>query len=293
METQRITSTRASCLAVVALLGLLSASAAGLAVVRPLDVVAVQGSKVGASGPIARGTFEVEGSEASTSTTVLEILGPVLDGTSFSIHGMVAYEGIAGVGYLEMWTHFPDGSQYFSRTLAERGPMAKLQGESPERPFLLPFQSEAGMPPPARLVLNVVLPGMGRVVLRDLRYDGRAPAESSGAARSAWWSASEGGVVGGVLGSVVGLAGALVAALCGIGAGRRVAMPLLWVLLALGAGALLAGVVALSLRQPYEVWYPLLLGAVIDLPLAVFGLRIARRRFEEIELRRMQALDVG
>jgi hypothetical protein len=231
MKTRLVGLTRASCFAFVALLGLLVAATACRAAVRPGEVVEVQGSKVGSAGPIARGPFEVEGSEAGTSTTVLEIHGPVLEATSFSIRGMVAYEGVAGVGYLEMWTHFPDGSQYFSRTLAERGPLAKLEGTSPERQFVLPFQSKADMPPPTRLVLNVVLPGIGRVVLRDLRYDGRAAADGGGAAASAWWSASEAGAVAGVLGSVVGL--------------------------------------------------------------AAFGLLAAGRRFEEIELRRVQTLDVG
>jgi hypothetical protein len=65
-------------------------------------------------------------------------------------------------------------------------------------------------------------------------------------------------------------------------------------LLALGASGLASlavGLVALALDQPYAVWYPLLLMGVLDPVLAFSLLPSARRRFEEIELRRMRALD--
>jgi hypothetical protein len=43
--------------------------------------------------------------------------------------------------------------------------------------------------------------------------------------------------------------------------------------------------------EPYEVWYPLLLLGVLD-PVRAFSLlRTARRRYEEIELRQLRALD--
>jgi hypothetical protein len=54
---------------------------------------------------------------------------------------------------------------------------------------------------------------------------------------------------------------------------------------------LAVGLVALALGQPYAVWYPLLLMGVLDPVLAFSLLPSARRRFEEIELRRMRALD--
>ena len=54
---------------------------------------------------------------------------PAVTGDSYAITGKVAYEGVEGDGYLEMWSVFPDGSRYFSRTLDDAGPL----GEAPRQ----------------------------------------------------------------------------------------------------------------------------------------------------------------
>ena len=66
-----------------------------------------------------------------------------------------------------MWNFFPGGGQYFSRTLADQGPMMKLAGTSGWREFVLPFDATAP-PAPTRLVVNVVLQGRGSVYLGPL-----------------------------------------------------------------------------------------------------------------------------
>jgi len=75
-----------------------------------------------------------------------------------------------------MWSVFPDGSRYFSRTLDERGPLAKLRGASPARPFALPFFLQPDSRRPLRLEVNVVLPAGGRVTLDALRFGSDAAA---------------------------------------------------------------------------------------------------------------------
>jgi len=56
---------------------------------------------------------------------------------------------------------------------------------------------------------------------------------------------------------------------------------------------LVAGLVALGLGQPYAVYYPLLLFGGILTVVCGGLLPVIRRRYAEIELRRMTAMDLG
>jgi hypothetical protein len=223
-------------------------------------------------------TFELQG-PGTHPVIVLE--APAVRGDGYAITGRVAYEDVEGDAYLEMWSQFPDGSRYFSRTLAGSGPLAKLRGSSPERAFALPFQLTPGVPHPARLEVNLVLPAAGRVTLRGLRLESGAGSTS---APGAWWSDQAAGWVGGAAGSVLGLLGALVGTLSSLGRGRRFAMAALVAMGAGGLAALAAGGVALASGQPYAVWYPLVLLGVLG-PVLGFSLRgTVRRRFEALQL---------
>jgi hypothetical protein len=245
----------------------------------------LRGGEIGPDGAITDAALEVTG-RAGTSTTPLVVIDdPPIQGDSYQITGTVEHRGVEGEGYLELWSHFPGGARYFSRTLDESGPMAKLRGDSRARSFVLPFFLEAGGPRPTKLEVDVVLPAAGHVTLRDLRFVGEAGSSAPGA----WWGPREAGLVGGIGGSVVGVAGALIGTLCSLGLARRLVETLLAALLVAGALGLAGGVVALALGQPYEVWYPLLLGGGIDLALAI-GLRpTVRKRYEAAALRHVQA----
>lgn len=97
--------------------------------------------------------------------------------------------------------------------------------------------------------------------------------------------------MGAGLGSGVGLLGAAIGSLSGLGRARRLVAALLAVAAGIGGVALVAGLAALGAGQPYAVYYPLLLGGGIALPMSLFASRAVRRRYQEIELRRMRALD--
>jgi hypothetical protein len=236
------------------------------------------------TSPEAQG-FHVSG---PATAQIAAFASPAVPGDVYAVTGTVAYEGVEGDGYLEMWSEFPDGSRYFSRTLDEQGPLAVLRGSSPERPFALPFLLPPDSPRPTRLEVNVVLPAGGKVTVRGLRLGSGAEAMR---APGAWWSPEAAGWIGGAAGGAVGLFGALVGTLCSLGRGRRFVLAGLVALGVSGLALLAAGGVALGLGQPYEVWYPLVLMGILDPVLAVSLLPTARRRFEALELRRMQALD--
>lgn len=216
------------------------------------------------------------------------IEAPSIRGDAYAVTGSAAYEAVEGFGYLELWSEFPDGSRYFSRTLDESGPMAKLRGTSAARPFTLPFFLTPESPRPVRLEVNVVLPAGGRVVVSDVRL---GAIEGAAAAPGAWWSPETAGWIGGAAGSAVGVLGALIGTFCSLGRARRFVIGGLYALVAFGGVLLVAGLVALAADQPYAVWYPLLLMGALDPILAFSLLPTARRRFEALELRRIRALD--
>jgi hypothetical protein len=232
----------------------------------------------------------VSSDSAPRTVTILTISDPGVQRSRYAIEGQVRYEGVVGVAYLEMWNFFPQ-ARYFSRTLDVAGPLRNLQGSSDWRPFVLPFYNKPGGPPPQHLVVNVVLPGRGMVEIGPLRLVQFGDDEDPLAVKGAWWSGRIGGLVGGLTGGLLGCLGALVGVLGGLGKGRRVVMGLLGLMLAIGAVALALGVVAVLRSQPYAVFYPLLLVGILCSVVPLFSLRSLRRRYEEVELRRMRALD--
>ena len=68
---------------------------------------------------------------------------------------------------------------------------------------------------------------------------------------------------------------------------------MLVMLIGIGGAATLLGLVALTLRQPYAVWFPCLLVGALLLLILPFRLRQFQRHYEELELRRMVSLDAA
>jgi hypothetical protein len=236
--------------------------------------------------------LKVENTTSSPLTvTVLTIDQPQIAGPRYSLSGRLRYENVDGAGYLEMWNYFPGGRQYFSRTLADQGPMMKIQGTSGWRSFVLPFDA-TGAPQPTRLVVNVFLPSRGSVYLGPLELR-----EESGAAsgqRGDGTTSRLAGMAGGVAGLVVGGLGALIGVLTSLGRARRFVIASATSLIAFGALAFTAGIVAFAWSQSYPGVYPFLLLLGFLTSVVPLGLLPAiRKRYEEIELRTMRAHDLG
>ncbi len=224
---------------------------------------------------------------------VLTLEAPGISSARYAIKGQLRYDGIEGDGYLEMWNYFPDGGRYFSRTLGTAGPMKSLKGSSGWRPFVLPFYNKEGGPAPSKLVLNVVLPGRGTVYLGPLRLVQFGPGEDPLGTVGQWWSDQQGGLVGGVLGTILGGMGGLIGWLAAAGKARRLVLGMLKAMLVIGVAALLLGGFALLRSQPYAVYYPLLLVGLISSVVPGVLLRNVQKRYEELELRKMRAMDVS
>lgn len=232
-------------------------------------------------------------SDEPLTVAVLTIERPPITWAKYAILGMVRCDGVKGKAYLELWSHFPGGA-CFSRTQGERGPMGALTGTQEWRPFVLPFYNKEGAPPPEKLVVNVVLPEQGTVFLGPLRLaqypQGEDPVTFT-AKGTAWWGERASGLVGGLLGAAVGCLGGLIGLLSSKGKARRFVLGAMQVLMALGVMMLILGLAALILAQPYAIWYPPLLLGVLCTALPAAMLPRIRKRYEELELRKMQAAD--
>ena len=275
-----------------ALLALLSLTIATSALAQELRWEELQ-----RQGRIAAGTLlppdalKVEGTGQGAAITVLTIDRPTINGPRYALTGQVRYDAVEGTGYLELWNYFPDGGQYFSRTLAESGPMMKLQGTSGWRAFTLPFDG-TGAAPPTRLVLNVVLPSGGVVYLGPLQLSALGD-QGLSAGAFASGQASTPNLLGGIVGGLVGSVGALIGVLTAMGRARRVVSIAAATLIVGGTLAFLAGIVAVARSQPSAVSYPLLLLGFVATVVPLSSMSAIRRRYQEIELRTMRARDLG
>ncbi len=108
--------------------------------------------------------------DAPLQLSLLTIDKPPVTSMIYELTGEIRYEGVAGTGYLEMWSDFPQG-KFFSRTLgaAGSGPMGQIAGSSSWRTFELPFNRTGSTALPARLEFNIFLPGRGVVFISPVK----------------------------------------------------------------------------------------------------------------------------
>ena len=226
-----------------------------------------------------------------TTVTAFVIEAPGITGSRYSVKGTVRYEGVEEKSYLEMLNVFPDGGEYFSRTLDRTGPLGSLEGNSDWRPFVLPFFLNQATEGPVKLTVNVVLGGKGTVWLGPLRLVQYGPEEDPLAIHGQWWSGRSAGLMGGIAGAMLGCLGGLVGWLGSKGKARVFVLGTMRIFKVLGGTSLVLGGVAVATSQPYAVYYPLLLIGVIMVGVAVVTSRNLQKRYEDLELRKMRAMD--
>src|SRR5579859_183818 len=230
---------------------------------------------------------------------LLTITHPPISKEVFALFGRMRYEKVAGQSgpwQVQMLVDFPpvptqpQGMQ-FGRTF-------EFSGTSDWTDMILSFHratAGAWSNPPTRLEISLALPGHGTVYLRPLQlveYDAKdAPVFAGMPASTRWWSGRVAGLIGGIAGSIIGCFGALIGCLAGIGKARRFVLSLTKILIGLGILLTISGVVAVVFRQPYAVWYPLLLAGVVLVSALGINLRSIKRRYDDLEIRRMNSID--
>jgi hypothetical protein len=253
----------------------------------------------GEAGPIVK----VTGGPEKTTTLVVQLDPAKAPSHRYVLKGRVKYEGVKDVGYLEMLSTFGKNGTFFSRTLEKGGPMGEITGTSDWYDLELPFFSKPGLLP-EKIVVNVVLPGKGTVYLTPLTLSAIEPDEAPKGPpaqmpdeapvkppEGAWWSGPTAALIGSLGGSSAGLIGAFVGITVSFGFARRFVLTLCSLMIGLGAICLAIGLVALAVGQPYFVWYPpQLFGVALTFVFGV-GWPTIRRRYDEVELRKIAALD--
>ena len=101
------------------------------------------------------------------------------------------------------------------------------------------------------------------------------------------------GLMGATAGAFFGCLGGLIEWLALRGRSRAFVLVAVKLLIAAGVGAVGASLVALTLHQPYGVWYSLLLTGVLCVLIFPFRLRRYQQRYREVELRRIASMDAA
>lgn len=188
------------------------------------------------------------------------------------------------------------GKQYLSANLAFRLqiPSEVLGGDETTGGYSYPLAGTSnwqrlysGTPyfarrTPTQIELRLLLDGSGTVYLRPLKLIG-VPQN--------WWSPQTAGLIGGIGGSLIGCFGGLIGILASMGKGRRFVLATTVILIVTGILLVIAGVVAVAMKQPYAVWYPLLLGGTILTFVLSINLYSIKRRYDDLEIRRMTSMD--
>lgn len=252
----------------------------------PAEARLVTGPRVGERA------IRVEAGAGEPLTVRLAVLeNPGITTARWALRGVVRCREVGEPGYLEMWNVFPDGRRFFSRTLAETGPTRRLEGVQSWRSFAVPFFSRNEDGPPSAIELNVVLPAGGSVDVGPVSLVAFREGEDPLAPPHAWWSGRTGGLLGGAMGACLGILGALIGILVGTGRAPRAASAMLWLMTAIGLVLLGVGTTAVIVRQPYPVWYTLLLIGGLATVLGLALRPVLQRRYLALEERRMRALD--
>ncbi|MEO0445007.1 MAG: hypothetical protein AAF191_02910 [Verrucomicrobiota bacterium] len=243
--------------------------------------------------------LRISSSSDSPSVIRLSVIPePGVQSLFYGIDGHVRYEGVSDTSFLEMWSHYPNPEDeekpltYFSRTLANRGVLKNIQGDSPWRFFRLPFHRSSSSSPPQKLIINLHLKGPGIVELREQAHLNEFPHyRTMLSVPGEWWSGTFGNSLGAVLGSFIGIWGGLIGLLSGRGKARSFVMTSLLLFLILGGIFLLTGLLAVLVKQPYHVYYPLLLMGAILVPVSLSSRNSTRKRYQAQEQGKMDALD--
>ena len=230
---------------------------------------------------------------------ILAMDDPGVTSSDYAIAGDITYSGvqgdseIEGYGCLEMESDFADGTSAFTRALADSGPMRIIKGRSGLRSFLLPYHCTDKRP--SRIRMNLAMSGRGNVEMTSLRlvqYVKPTPAIASVSPRSYsplfnprfFWIAVT------ILPLVTLIA--LLEPLIRRGRGRLVVMSWIWVWFAAGQICFAWGMAALGHGEPLRQVGPMLLASALVWMAMLFASRRMNRRYRDVELKRMQLMDI-
>lgn len=233
--------------------------------------------------------LKITNTEAKPLTvTLVTIENPGITEITYSVFGQIRYENVEGQGYLEMWSVFPDGRRFFTRTLGT-GVLAPLEGSSGWRNFSLPFNAPER--PPSKLEISLVLPGKGTVYIGPLALVQSADISPNGPPRWKLYGANALLLTMQIAYLLLIPVALLTVWLVSKGKARRFVRGMWYVLLSVGILYLSLTGVFVWLGQPgYASIGPLFRGIVITV-LSTIALFVTQKYYQRWELRKMFSQD--
>ncbi|HEY3931235.1 MAG TPA: hypothetical protein VGM58_02580 [Verrucomicrobiae bacterium] len=255
-------------------------------------------------------TLKIENTnDAPLRLQLFEISNPAVTNLTYGFIGQIKSENVHGDGYLEMWNYFPPEKSGMSEKVYSSSDMIGSAHPTFEKPkgfpvqknnitgtadwknFIQTFDATGELKPPTKTGIGIFLPGSGTVYLRYVIFCQYKDNGSFPVASNDWWSSKQSGMIGGIGGSIIGCFGALVGLLAGKGRARRFVLAITKIFIVLGILLTIAGLAAVMLKQPYAVWYALLLSGIIVTSVFGANLRIIQKRYDDLEIRRMASID--
>jgi len=211
---------------------------------------------------------------------LIAISNPKISAQVYSLKGEIRYDGLRGYGVLDMWSYFPPAKpggaeiQDYARMRFDASDTSNGRGASGWHPFSIPFNSIGATTPPTRLQINLLLGGRGTVYLGPVSLvqfvDVSSYSERNlgqvwlyGRTADPWWSSRVAVRATDFEAGLLLCLGFVMAGLCAKGKARELVVTLLRIHVGLGVVCAVAALAALSRQQPFVVWFPLSLSALI------------------------------
>lgn len=246
------------------------------------------GTTIAAGGVGGDTVLGVGGPTPPDGVQVLSLDTRTLTSNHIALRGTIGPNHTQGTVRVVMWAEYVDGKRFnseaFFHPLGGTSELSALWNE-----FTLPMHSLGSTP--VRLTLRVIMSGEGRITFGPMSLWDITPLAAPRPS-NVWWNVGAGAWIGSIAGSLMGLIGAL----CGY-LGSRTKYGLVFVVMlatmSVGIVVLVVGVVAACIKQPYEVYVPLLLIGFIATAVFTPLLFQCRRLQRQSELRKIRALDAS
>jgi len=229
---------------------------------------------------------------------IFEWQAPNISKAVYALEGEIRYS-VPGSGYLELIHNYGQNGVFFTRSMAEDGPMGLLKGESKWRRFVLPFyRNKEGridkieIPPPTSLSLFLHAPKGSEIALKHVRLVNLSTHPDMSFVEGQWWTQAQSGLIFGILGSVLGILYGLMSLSCSQGKHRPFVASSLASMGILGILCLASAFAGAFLEQPGHVTWPLFILSFALLAFLVLFRPIFKAKFQASELRRMDSQDV-
>ncbi|HET6457128.1 MAG TPA: hypothetical protein VFI02_22235 [Armatimonadota bacterium] len=247
------------------------------------------GEVIPAGGDTSFAQVKMTNTEAKPlAARVITIENPGITQATYAVTGQVRYENVESKGYIEMWSVFPDGRRFFTRTLGT-GVLAPLEGSSGWRNFSLPFNAPER--PPSKLEISLVLPGKGTVYIGPLALVQSSDISPNGPPRWKLYGANALLLTMQIAYLLLIPVALLTVWLVSKGKARRFVRGMWYVLLSVGILYLSLTGVFVWLGQPgYASIGPLFRGIVITV-LSTIALFVTQKYYQRWELRKMFSQD--